>query len=72
MDKDNCECSRLWRGRHLSFIWAILTASISGKSGHAFIVYRGFVMTGPRNSDKCLLSKSYKRKECQTQTRVLS
>ena len=23
-------------------VWAILTASISGKSGHAFIVYRGF------------------------------
>ena len=35
---------------------AILTASISGKSVHAFIVYRGFVMTDPRNSDKCLLS----------------
>ena len=23
MNFDNCECSRLWRGRHLSFIWAM-------------------------------------------------
>lgn len=35
-----------------------LTASISGKSVHAFIVYRVFVTTGPKNSDKCFCPKA--------------
>ncbi len=30
-----------------------VTASISGKSGHAFIVYGGFDVKSPKNSDKC-------------------
>lgn len=59
---DNCECPRLWRGRHLSVWWAILRASMFDKSVHAFIVYRGFCIVSPKNSDKCLLSKGYKRK----------
>ena len=34
-----------------------VTASISGKSGHAFIVYRDFpVQISPKSSDKCFLS----------------
>ena len=33
-----------------------VTASISGKSGHAFIVCRGLDVSSPKDSDKCLLS----------------
>ena len=50
-----------------------LRASISGKSGHAFIVYRGFnVDKAQRVPISACCPKSYKRKECQTKTRVLS
>ena len=33
-----------------------LRASTFGKSGHAFIVYRGLDVSSPKSSDKCLLS----------------
>ena len=49
-----------------------LRASISGKSGHAFIVYRGFAVDkAQRVPISAYCPKSYKRKECQTKTKVL-
>ena len=42
-----------------------VTASISGKSGHAFIVYRGFDEISPKSSDKCLLSKAISAKNAR-------
>ena len=42
-----------------------VTASTFDKSGHAFIVVEVIVKTVPKSSDKCLLSKGYKRKNAK-------
>ncbi len=42
-----------------------VTASTFDKGGHAFIVVEAILKTVPKSSDKCLLSKGYKRKNAE-------
>ena len=65
MNFDNCDCSRLWRGRHLSFIWAMREPLYLVRADTLLSCIEVLMYLSPKSSDKCFLPLSYKRKNVQ-------